>query len=254
MRFKLRVLSLVGLFLSGYFFEISNLIEMFPVTARFGMVFSVFMFLPFWICFGRKFSMFRRKDLLAVGVVGLMSYWYELASINFGLPYGKFEYLDLMGGIKVFGDVPVVLPLIYVPMVFGMLYLLKGSGFWKKVFGCGFGLMMFDVCIDPGLTAAGVWEWGDAFLPWRLYEVPVQNFLGWFMTGSFSAFVFEKVRGVRFWENFSVERFWVWVSPITLSVVYWSGVLVREGYLVSVVVGFGMMFLIYKKYYEDICL
>ncbi len=246
------ILISIGLFSCAYLFPLQNLIELFPAMARFGMLFSVLMFLPFWICFGGKFSKFEWRDFVAVGVVGLMSYGYELASINFGFPYGKFEYLDLMGGIKVLGEVPLVLPLIYVPMVLGILYLLKGLSFWEKVLGCGFGLMMFDVCIDPGLTAVGVWEWGDAFLPWRLYEVPVQNFIGWFMTGSLSAFVFEKVRAGRFWENFSEAGFWMWVSPITLSVAYWSGVLVREGYWISVGVGSVIMFLVCKKYYEGV--
>jgi uncharacterized membrane protein len=253
MRFRFWLVIFLVLFLSGYFFEISTLVEMFPMTEKFGMVFSVLFFLPFWILVAKKFSMFMWKDFLAVGLVGLMSYGYELASINFGFPYGKFEYLDLMGGVKVLGDVPVVLPLIYVPMVLGMLYLFKEFDFWKKVFACGFGLMLFDICIDPGLTVSGIWEWGEAFLPGRLYDVPLQNFFGWFLTGSLSALVFERLRSDNFWSKFDFSNFWIWVSPLALSLVYWEGVLLREGYWVSVLVGVFIMLLIYKKYYEGLC-
>ena len=74
MRFRFWLVIFLILFLSGYLFEISNLIVLFPVTARFGMLFSVLMFLPFWICSGRKFSKFEWKDFVAL-LVRLIGYF-----------------------------------------------------------------------------------------------------------------------------------------------------------------------------------
>lgn len=244
------VLVHLALLESSYFFPLQGLIEMFPVTQEFAMLFSVLMFAPFWVGIVLERKKLDSKTWMGLGLVGVLSYLYEWVSINFGFPYGRFEYTEMMGGLKIFGDVPLVLPMIYVPMVFGMLYVFKFLKRWHRVLAVGVGLMLFDVAIDPGITASGIWIWGEALLPGRLYDVPVQNFLGWFLTGCLSAFVLLEFVDEDFWNSLSDKFGWVWISPISFSLAYWIGVALREGYWVSILIGFVMglvVFLNFKK-------
>jgi uncharacterized membrane protein len=235
------VLVHILMFVSAYFFGLQDLIGMFPKTADYAMFFSVVMFLPFWILLFLERKKIGGRGFLAIGIVGLLSYLYELMSINYGFPYGKFEYTEMMGGIKILGDVPLVLPLVYVPMVFAGYYALKSLDGWIRVFGFGIMLMLFDIAIDPGITASGIWVWGDSFLSGRLYGVPVQNFFGWFLTGSLSGFVLWKLKLKDLFKSLDDSRFCIWVSPISLSLAYWSGVAVREEYWLSIVVAVCLM-------------
>lgn len=241
---------------SAYFFPLQDLIEMFPLTKQYAMIFSVLMFLPFWFAVVLERRKFDFRVWCGLGIVGLLSYLYEWVSINFGFPYGKFEYTEMMGGLKVFGDVPLVLPLIYIPMVFGMVYVLRNWKDWKRVFGVGVGLMLFDVAIDPGITASQIWIWGDAWLPGRLYDVPVQNFLGWFLTGSLSAWVLWRFVSDEFWDGLSKKLKWIWFSGVGFSLAYWGGVALRERYLISLIVAGGLMILcvLNLRKNENLCL
>lgn len=231
------ILVHIFLFVSGYLFPLQDLISLFPVTADFAMIFSVLIFLPFWICLVLERKKLDWKIWFGLIIVGLLSFGYELLSINYGFPYGRFEYSEMMGGVKIFDDVPLVLPLIYVPMVFGMYYFLRFLKGWWRVFGIGLGLMLFDVAIDPGITASEVWIWGDSLILGRLYGVPVQNFLGWFLTGVISGFILMKFSKDEFWNNLSEKYGFIWISGVSFSLAYWGGVALRQEYWLSVVVG-----------------
>jgi uncharacterized membrane protein len=146
----------------------------------------------------------------------------------------------MMGGVKLFDMVPIVLPLIYAPMVLIAYYVLRKFKPIYRVLGVGVLLMLVDVVMDPGLTVNGVWYWYDSWIGVNVHGVPVQNFIGWFLTGSLSAWILLKNVEEDFWSRGDldeVDKFWIWVSPLSLSLVYWGGGAVRNGFWLSVLVG-----------------
>lgn len=240
------------LFLAGLFVPLSGVVAGYPLMWKFGMLFSVLLFLPFW--YGIRDLVMDRLDLRnSILIVGGIAYLYEILSIMYGFPYGKFDYGEMMGGLKLFGMVPIVLPIIYVAMVLSAMYVLRSLKGWARIFGVGVLLMLVDMVMDPGLTVNGVWYWYDSWIGVNLYNVPVQNFFGWFVTGSLSAWVVSKVVREDFWEQEKLNTsrsFWVWISPLSLSLVYWGGVAVQNGYWISVFACMGLLEFFGRKYFR----
>lgn len=201
-------------------------------------IFATSMYIPFWF-----FILKQKPNLIPLLVIGIFSYFYELLSINFGFPYGTFIYGDLMGGLKLFGQVPLTLPLIYVPMVVGATLISKELNLskLKTIFLASFVLSLMDIVIDPSLTREGVWTWTGSLLGVSLYSVPIQNFLGWFLTSIVSVSIIY---------NLDIQKNYWAISGLTFTLFFWFGKSLQYEFWISVIVG---IILFLSWYLKTIC-
>lgn len=247
----LSVLFLCGLFSPN----LSVLSNQFPLATKFSWAFSISLYLPFWIYLFsqlKKSKQAKSKFFLSLILVGLLGYIYELLSINFGFPYGKFQYGNLMGGIKLFDQVPLVLPIIYVALVQSAYFISKSisqkqnfSNLHSILIGSLL-LMLFDIVIDPGLTINQVWTWQTSFLGLNLYQVPLQNFLGWFFTSAISLTIITKLQAKSIIPQATNSNFWL-LSPILFSLSFWSANTIQHNFWISSLLGIFLLIFISKN-------
>lgn len=247
---------LLILFLCGLFSpNLSLLSEQFPLTAQFSWAFSISLYLPFWIYLYlqiKKSKQPKFKFFLSLILVGVLGYIYELLSINFGFPYGKFQYGNLMGGAKIFNQVPLVLPVIYVALVQSTYFFSQSISQKKNLSNLhtiliGSLLLMFlDIVIDPGLTINQVWTWQTSLLGLTLYNVPLQNFLGWFLTSCISLTILTKLQTKPIIPPTSLTNFWL-LSPILFSLVFWLANSIQYSFWLSTLVGLFLLTFISKN-------
>jgi len=150
----------------------------------------------------------------------------EATSILTGFPYSRFVYGDMIGG-RVAGLVPWTVPFAWVPLVIGaparLATLRKHPLFFLF---CGTYLMAIDLLLDPAAVKLGFWtyQYGSAY-----YDVPLQNFGGWVMTGTLASIVW----------TFAFRRQIVapLVSTLFLTCAFWSSVCFFKGLYIPAAIG-----------------
>ncbi len=125
----------------------------------------------------------------ALGLLGLLTaytYAIEIVGVRTDWPYGAFEYTIQLGPM-LFGEVPLALPLFFIPLVLNAYLLtLLVLGEWSKnplirVFSAIVAVVAIDLVLDPAAVAIGFWE----FIPAGVYYgVPVSNYVGWVISGT----------------------------------------------------------------------
>ncbi len=125
----------------------------------------------------------------AVGCLGVLvayTYLIEAVGVDTGWPYGAFEYTIQLGPM-LFGEIPLALPLFFVPLVLNayLLTLLVLRG-WADNVAARLGtaiatVVAIDLVLDPAAVAIGFW----AYLPpGAYYGVPASNYAGWLVSGT----------------------------------------------------------------------
>lgn len=116
-----------------------------------------------------------------VGVCVSIGFVAELIGSKTGLPFGNYDYADVLG-LRVFG-VPAVVPLAWA--MFGWLALLcaqRVGGGWSGAAVGSLVLVAWDLFLDPQMIRLGAWDWQHTAGPW-LNAVPLANSVGWFAVG-----------------------------------------------------------------------
>ena len=126
-----------------------------------------------------------RRATLSVLAVSAFAYAIESVGVATGFPYGPFYYGDALGP-KLFGLVPYLLPVTYVPLVIGAVAVASQAldRPAARVLLAALLLVMMDGVLDPGATALGFWTWTEGG---PYYGVPLTNFAGWLLSGAVSA-------------------------------------------------------------------
>ena len=125
-----------------------------------------------------------RRAALAILAVSTFAYAIESVGVATGFPYGAFSYDDALGP-KLFGLVPYLLPVTYVPLVIGAVAAAWAPGrLAQRVLLSALLLVLIDAVLDPGATALGFWIWPEGG---PYYGVPLTNFAGWLLSGAVSA-------------------------------------------------------------------
>jgi putative membrane protein len=129
-----------------------------------------------------------RRAATGLAVLALFSWGIELLGVRTGWPYGEFHY-QLELGPMLFGDVPLALPVFYFPILLNsylcaLLFLGKrGSTLAVRFPAVLAVVLVLDLILDPGAVAVGFWSYAESATA-GYYGVPVQNFLGWVLSGS----------------------------------------------------------------------
>lgn len=167
-----------------------------------GLLPEILSYNPYFIIFGTLVMrlpliaglqpLLDRKAILGLGLLTVYSFFIEIIGVNTGFPYGFFEYgIDL--GPMLFGQVPLGLPVFFIPLVVNayLLILLLVPERTEKivprlltVIGT---VLLLDLVLDPGAVAINFWDYGGGLY----YGVPLSNYLGWVLSASVSVFILD---------------------------------------------------------------
>ncbi|MFP8888290.1 bisanhydrobacterioruberin hydratase [Natrialbaceae archaeon A-CW2] len=124
----------------------------------------------------------------AIGCLGLLTaytYAIEIVGVRTDWPYGAFEYTIQLGPM-LFGEVPLALPLFFIPLVLNA-YLLTllvlgplADNPVVRLLSAIAAVVAIDLVLDPAAVAVGFW----AFDSGVYYGVPVSNYVGWVISGT----------------------------------------------------------------------
>jgi putative membrane protein len=117
-----------------------------------------------------------------LGIALPFGFLIELIGLKTGWPFGTYEY-DPSLGPQLF-DVPLVVPFAWAMIAHPILCAARRvAGNWVFLYG-GFGLMTYDLFLDPQMVTAGRWTWEvtGSHVPFTP-EVPLSNAFGWLLSG-----------------------------------------------------------------------
>lgn len=135
-----------------------------------------------------------RRALLGIGLLVVYAYGIEFLGVYTGVPYGEFSYgVDL--GPMLFGEVPLGLPLFFLPLVVNsylLCLLLAGRHARRTAVRLPVVIatvLAIDLVLDPGAVAIGFWTYvgGGAY-----YGVPWSNYAGWVLSATVSVVVLDR--------------------------------------------------------------
>ena len=150
----------------------------------------------------------------------------EQIGVRTGWPFGTYRYSPELG-YQVFG-VPLVVPFAWVMMAYPILLISRRlSKHWSFLVG-GYGLMAWDLFLDPQMVSAGKWTWQDitSHVPFQP-EIPLANAFGWLLSGialiSLLNLVLPKDRRAHASRSIP-ELFvaWTWVSGIIINIFFFD--------------------------------
>lgn len=133
-----------------------------------------------------------RRTLVFFAAALLISLGCELVGTGTGYPFGAYEYTDHLG-VKILGRVPFSIPLSWFALgltVYLLAYrVLDRLGVrprpWAPVVLGVWFLVVWDLVLDPAMAHESLpirfWVWHRTG---PYFGMPVQNFIGWAMTGA----------------------------------------------------------------------
>jgi putative membrane protein len=113
---------------------------------------------------------------------GLLALGFEYVWIQYCMPYGCFQYGDVLGA-KIFQTVPWTVFVGWTPLIIGVYAILRHyiqNRWWIILIGAII-LTLIDMVLDPGAVLLGFWLFDAG--GWY-YNVPWSNFAGWLVSGS----------------------------------------------------------------------
>jgi uncharacterized membrane protein len=133
-----------------------------------------------------------RRALIFFFAATVISATAELTGTKTGWPFGGYEYTDFLGP-KLFGRVPVAVPLSWFYMGFASFVLAdavvarrgwRNRTLWSVVLGTWL-LTAWDLVLDPSMAAPQMqyihfWIWHESG---PYFGMPLRNLAGWFGTG-----------------------------------------------------------------------
>jgi putative membrane protein len=141
----------------------------------------------------------RQTHLWPVAAIGVyaLSFFSEFAGTSWGLPFGAYEYTDLLGP-KIADKVPYLIPASWFFMGLASYRIALAAPeathstlaarLWRIV-GATLILVLWDVTLDPAMSyTTPFWIWEQ---PGRYYGMPWLNIGGWCLTGLGIMLVFD---------------------------------------------------------------
>ncbi|SEW11730.1 bisanhydrobacterioruberin hydratase [Natrinema salifodinae] len=182
-----------------------------------------------------------RRALVSLGILTAYTYAIEFVGVRTGWPYGTFEY-GIRLGPMLGGEVPLALPLFFVPLVLNayLLALLvlreRAARRVPRLLAAIAAVLAVDLVLDPAAVAIGFWTYVP---PGGYYGVPASNYRGWLLSGTVAvvlvdlafdrAALLERVRTCEFALDDLVSFVLLWGS---INVLYGNWVAAGVAWLV----------------------
>jgi putative membrane protein len=167
----------------------------------------------------------------------------EQIGMRTGWPFGTYEYSGSLG-YQIYG-VPLVVPFAWLMMAHPIFLAARRiAPRWVFLVG-GYGLMAWDLFLDPQMVSAGRWTWefSGSTVPFQP-EIPISNTFGWLLTGmglmALLNFALPKERRSLGASRAVPEFFlmWSWLSGIIANLFFFDrpGVALLGGFALGIVV------------------
>jgi putative membrane protein len=173
----------------------------------------------------------RRRAIMALAAVYVISLTSELLGTTYGIPFGAYAYTNLLGP-KWFDRVPWLIPLSWFTMSWAAWIIAshRTRGFQAVLLGTCL-LVAWDLLLDPAMSrVTSYWIWGEKG---NYYGMPWTNLLGWAVTG----FVLLAMLGKIAPEPKGDLRFSIFVYFVNFLLPL--GFCVLNGYWIAVCAGIG---------------
>jgi len=128
-----------------------------------------------------------KHTLLLLVLTFAISLLFECVGVATGKVYGPYYYTDKLGP-KFLGLVPLIIPVAWFMMTYPSYVIanrlvpsFKSTQTWRLAVASVGAVVMtaWDLVMDPMMVAGGHWVWEE---PGAYFGIPVQNYLGWFLT------------------------------------------------------------------------
>ncbi len=134
------------------------------------------------ICIHALYAYGVRYLITYVALTGAYAFLVELIGLRTGWPFGNYHYDSSLG--LALGGVPLVVPFAWMMMAHPILIAARRIAHgWIFLYG-GFGLMAWDLFLDPQMVEAKRWVW-ESTKPALPLEpmIPLSNTAGWLFAG-----------------------------------------------------------------------
>ena len=173
-----------------------------------------------------------RRAALSLLALSAFGYTVETVGVATGFPYGAFYYGEALGP-RLFGLVPYLLPVSYVPLVLGAV-----AALWPiasrpvHAIAAAVLLVLMDGVLDPGAAALGFWVWpeGGAY-----YGVPASNYAGWMLSGTLAAAI---LRSTAKWRDAPPPGL---LDSAIIALPFWTGVNAISGAIFPTLLGAALL-------------
>lgn len=117
------------------------------------------------------------KSLLVIFLVSFLGWVVEVVGVKTGLVFGDYSYGETLG-YKVLA-VPLSIGLNWGALLYATYVLLADLklNFWVKIFTGALIVVFLDYFIEPVAIQLDFWTWNDI-------DIPVQNYVAWFVLSS----------------------------------------------------------------------
>jgi putative membrane protein len=176
-----------------------------------------------------------QKLILILIIAGIIGFASEVLGANTGFPYGEYKYTSKLG-VQIF-NVPLVLCCAWIIVTSFSLDVLSFFKIKKIYFPFLFSSIttFYDFLIDPlmaGPLEYWVWSGSNNFY----YNIPFQNFIGWFLVSLFIS--------ILPWKEWKVKKTSILIDFMLPSFFIFTA-LVNKMYSASI---FGLVMLIFITY------
>lgn len=180
------VIFSVGLI--GHIFIIDLMKLLTPVTLILVNSLVLFTFLK------NQNDIIRKKSIIVLSLIFLVTLAIEIIGEKTGVIFGRYLYYDVLsyGVIEIF-NVPLLIGYLWVMVILSATALSQRitQNDFLQIPVTGLITVAFDYVLEPIAMRLGYWGWIDKF-GFSVLEVPLENYLAWFIISSVFAFVIKK--------------------------------------------------------------
>ena len=201
------------------------LILIYPIGRRITDSLGFIIFLLFLLY---EYFMFK-GDLWKLFLTGFVTgFLFELLGTSTGFPFGNYKYVAFKSIMFLGVPIPVAIAWgIYITVAYvTAIYLLRPNdsshGISKYILPPIL-MVNIDLALDPVMVSRRLWVWTDDF-PIRWFNVPVTNFIGWFIVSLTILIIYYRFGG-RSPTNYLDSKF-SHVSPAVYLMLFLSPTLV----------------------------
>ncbi len=182
-RIKVFLLYFV-LIMGGVWFQLSLFIELSQLIAGY-LIISIGIISVYEVYENEQIN--KIASYIAItSLIVLLSWFIELIGVNTGVIFGNYKYGNILQP-QLFGT-PISIGFAWISTLLGSysiteLIFRKSNNRIIKLLFVAFFMTAFDFLMEPAAIKLGYWSWDGL-------NVPLQNYLAWFLLGFLFAFLF----------------------------------------------------------------
>lgn len=136
----------------------------------------------------------KKKSIVILSIIFLITLIIEIIGEKTGAIFGRYAYGDILSYnlLEIF-NVPLIIGFNWVMVILSATALSQKIVLndYLQIPVTGMIAVAFDYVLEPVAIRLGYWFWLDEF-GFSIREIPLENYIAWFLISSFFAFVIKK--------------------------------------------------------------